>query len=126
MQASDWLHLGTLVMAAHVLGVIAAIHAIINTRTSQGAVAWAVSLVAMPYFTLIPYLFLGRSKFAGYIDERRLEIEILRSRSKPAEWDSGARSDAPEAAALVDATGVRGEIAPGPASYLGNPTIRTL
>jgi cardiolipin synthase len=126
MQASDWLHLGTLVMAAHVLGVIAAIHAVINTRTSQGAVAWAVSLVAMPYFTLIPYLFLGRSKFAGYIDERRLEIEILRSRSKPAEWDSGARSDAPETAALVDASGVRGEIAPGPAAYLGNPTIRTL
>ncbi|MDR5805434.1 cardiolipin synthase [Caballeronia sp. LP006] len=134
MQAADWLHLGTLVIAAHVLGVIAAIHAIINTRTSQGAVAWAVSLVAMPYFTLIPYLFLGRSKFAGYIDARRLEIEILRSRSKPAEWDSTDRSDAPqplpihrdEAGALLDASGVRGEIAPGPASYLGNPTIRTL
>jgi cardiolipin synthase A/B len=126
MQASDWLHVGTLVIAAHVLGVIAAIHAIIHTRTSQGAVAWAVSLVAMPYFTLIPYLFLGRSKFAGYIDERRLELDILRSRSKPAEWDSGARSDSPEATALVDSAGVRGEVAPGPAAYLGNPTIRTL
>ncbi|KMY86846.1 Cardiolipin synthetase [Candidatus Paraburkholderia calva] len=126
MQASDWLHVGTLVIAAHVLGVIAAIHAIINTRTSQSAVAWAVSLVAMPYFTLIPYLFLRRSKFAGYIDERQLELDILRSRSKPAEWDSGARSDLPEATALVDSSGARGEIAPGPATYLGNPTISTL
>jgi cardiolipin synthase A/B len=123
MQASDWLHVGTLVIAAHVLGVIAAIHAIINTRTSQGAVAWAVSLVAMPYFTLIPYLFLGRSKFAGYIDERRLELDILRQRSKPAEWDStAARSDTE----VTDLTGVRGEVVAGPAAYLGNPTIRTL
>ncbi|WP_159835970.1 cardiolipin synthase [Burkholderia sp. 8Y] len=127
MQAADWLHVGTLVMAAHVLGVIAAVHAIINTRTSQGAVAWAVSLVAMPYLTLIPYLFLGRSKFAGYIDERRLETEILRNRSKPMEWDSTDRSDAsPANTALVDAAGARGELDTGPARYLGNPTIRTL
>ncbi len=42
------------------------LHAVVNTRTSQGAVAWAVSLAAMPYFTLVLYLFLGRSKFAGY------------------------------------------------------------
>ncbi|KIG10396.1 cardiolipin synthetase [Caballeronia concitans] len=127
MQAADWLHVGTLVMAAHVLGVIAAVHAVIHTRTSQGAVAWAVSLVAMPYFTLIPYLFLGRSKFAGYIDERRLEIEILRNRTKPAEWESKERSDAPRTdPALLDTTSARGEVAPGPAEYLGNPTIRTL
>ncbi|WP_248322088.1 cardiolipin synthase [Caballeronia sp. Sq4a] len=127
MQAADWLHVGTLVMAAHVLGVIAAVHAIINTRTSQGAVAWAVSLVAMPYLTLIPYLFLGRSKFAGYIDERRLEIEILRNRSKPTEWDSTDRSDtSTTGTALVDASGARGELDTGPARYLGNPTIRTL
>ena len=61
----DLLHIGPLVALAHILGVIAACHAILNTRTSQGAIAWAVSLVAMPYLTLVPYLFLGRSKFAG-------------------------------------------------------------
>ena len=123
MQFADWLHIGTFVMAAHVLGTIAACHAVLNTRTSQGAVAWAVSLVAMPYFTLIPYLFLGRSKFAGYIDERRLENEILRSRSHPAEWDSG---DATDAGALQNVSSVRGVAAPGPAEYLGHPAIRTL
>jgi cardiolipin synthase len=79
----DWLHLGTFVIIAHLLGAAAACHAVLNTRTSQGAVAWAVSLVAMPYFTLIPYLFLGRSKFAGYIDARRLENEILRKSAHP-------------------------------------------
>jgi cardiolipin synthase len=82
-ESQDWLHLGTFVMIAHLLGAAAAYHAVLNTRTSQGAVAWAVSLVAMPYFTLIPYLFLGRSKFAGYIDARRLENEILRKSAHP-------------------------------------------
>ncbi|MDB5781612.1 cardiolipin synthase [Caballeronia mineralivorans] len=111
----DWLHLGTLVVIAHLLGAIAAVHAVINTRTSQGAVAWAVSLVAMPYFTLIPYLFLGRSKFAGYIDARRLENEILRKSAHPAEWNF------PDEAARL-----RGAAAGDPAEYLGHPTIRAL
>lgn len=84
----DWLHLGTLIGLAHVLGVIAACHAILNTRTSQGAIAWAVSLTAMPYLTLIPYLFLGRSKFSGYVDARRHETAALRTRTHPAPWDA--------------------------------------
>ncbi|MGE8508764.1 cardiolipin synthase [Paraburkholderia terricola] len=88
----DLLHVGTLVALAHILGVVAACHAILNTRTSQGAIAWAVSLVAMPYLTLVPYLFLGRSKFAGYADARRVENELLRARAHPPEWDEQASS----------------------------------
>ncbi|MDN7674752.1 cardiolipin synthase [Burkholderia oklahomensis] len=95
----DWLHLGTFIGLAHVLGVIAACHAILNTRTSQGAIAWAVSLTAMPYLTLIPYLFLGRSKFSGYVDARRHETEALRTRAHPAPWDAeGSTLGAPKEA----------------------------
>ncbi|MCX5538421.1 cardiolipin synthase [Paraburkholderia sp. CNPSo 3076] len=83
----DWSHLGTLLAIIHLLGLIAACHAILNTRTSQGAIAWAVSLATMPYLTLVPYLFLGRSKFAGYADARRLRNETLRSRAHAPEWD---------------------------------------
>ncbi len=79
----DWLHLGTLVGLAHIAGLVAACHAILNTRTSQGAIAWAVSLVAMPYLTLIPYLFLGRSKFSGYIEARRFTTQTLRAHTHP-------------------------------------------
>lgn len=96
----NWLSLGSLIFAAHVLGVIAACHAILNTRTSQGAIAWAVSLVAMPYFTLIPYLFLGRSKFSGYVDAHRLESELLRTRAHPSAWDTRASSTGRPADAL--------------------------
>jgi cardiolipin synthase A/B len=84
----DLLHIGTLVFICHLLGVIAACHAVLHTRTSQGAIAWAVSLVAMPYLTLIPYLFLGRSKFAGYVDARRFGNELLRTRAHPPEWET--------------------------------------
>ncbi|WP_225721724.1 cardiolipin synthase [Candidatus Vallotiella sp. (ex Adelges kitamiensis)] len=74
----DWLHFGTLIACGHVLGIIAACHAILHTRTSQGAIAWAVSLIAMPHLTLIPYLFLGRSRFKGYVDARRVEYKAIR------------------------------------------------
>jgi len=70
--------LGTAVLGLHILGALAACHAVLNTRTSQGAIAWAVSLVALPYLTLVPYLFLGRSKFAGYVDARRLGNQRMR------------------------------------------------
>lgn len=60
-----------LAMALHALGVVAALHAIIYTRTSQGAIAWAILLITFPYVTLPAYLVLGRGKFQGYVRARR-------------------------------------------------------
>lgn len=76
------LSIGLEVATLHALGIIAACHAIMNTRTSQGAVAWAVALVSVPYLTLIPYLFLGRSRFAGYVDEHRFNSDRARARTE--------------------------------------------
>ncbi|WEY40178.1 MULTISPECIES: cardiolipin synthase [Paraburkholderia] len=121
----DLLHLGTFVALAHILGVIAACHAILNTRTSQGAIAWAVSLTAMPYFTLIPYLFLGRSKFEGYADARRLRNESLRSRAHPPEWDSMGSSGAKPADALGTSV-IRSFTRLGGMPFLPGNSVRTL
>ena len=69
-----------IVTAFYVAGVIAAIDAVMTVRTSQGAVAWAVSLVAAPFVAVPAYLVLGRSKFGGALEafeERRKEIEAL-------------------------------------------------
>ncbi|MBU6510329.1 MAG: PLDc N-terminal domain-containing protein, partial [Gammaproteobacteria bacterium] len=63
--------IGPVIAAIHILGLIAAAHAALTARTSQGAIAWAVSLIFMPYLALIPYLIFGRSKFAGYVEARR-------------------------------------------------------
>ena len=51
--------------------MVAAVHALLSVRTAQGAIAWALSLLFMPYLTLIPYLIFGRSKFDAYIEARR-------------------------------------------------------
>ncbi|VVE89585.1 cardiolipin synthase [Pandoraea bronchicola] len=105
----NWLDVGFAVACLHAMGIIAAIHAVLTVRTSQGAVAWAVSLVAMPYLTLIPYLFLGRSKFIGYVEARRARNEALQSRIGETQW----RGEAPvaveahqEFAALTAMTGM--------------------
>ena len=62
---------GYLIAIIHLLGMIAAIHAVLTVRTAQGAIAWAMSLLFIPYFTLVPYLIFGRSTFDAYIKARR-------------------------------------------------------
>ena len=53
-----------------ILGILAAVHAVMYTRTSQGAVAWAIALITLPFVTLVPYAIFGRNKFNGYVDMR--------------------------------------------------------
>ncbi|MCK9813122.1 cardiolipin synthase [Pseudomonas sp. MAFF 302046] len=62
---------GYLIALLHFLGLIAALHAVLTVRTAQGAIAWALSLMFIPYLTLIPYLVFGRSTFDAYIQARR-------------------------------------------------------
>ncbi|MDX3906447.1 MAG: cardiolipin synthase [Pigmentiphaga sp.] len=97
-MAESLLSIGLEVAAIHILGIVAACHAIMNTRTSQGAVAWAVALVSIPYLTLIPYLFLGRSRFAGYVDEHRFNSARARARTEAdvdqSQLTAGARRNA--------------------------------
>jgi cardiolipin synthase len=52
------------------LGILAAVHAVMNARTSQGAAAWAIALVTLPLLTLLPYAVFGRNKFQGYVGMR--------------------------------------------------------
>ncbi len=64
----------------HILGFISSVHAVMSTRTSQGAIAWAVSLITFPYVALPAYWVLGRNKFRGYVTARQegdLEIQNL-------------------------------------------------
>jgi cardiolipin synthase A/B len=63
--------IGAVVLVLHLAGLLAAMHAVMNTRTPQGAFAWALGLVFLPYVTLVPYLYLGRSRFLGYVDLHR-------------------------------------------------------
>jgi cardiolipin synthase len=54
------------ILLLHALGLLAAMHAVMHTRTPQGAIGWAFGLLLLPYVTLLPYLYLGSSRFLGY------------------------------------------------------------
>jgi cardiolipin synthase A/B len=60
-----------------VLGILAAVHAVMNARTSQGAIAWAISLITFPWLALICYAILGRNKFKGYVLLRNTKDQAI-------------------------------------------------
>jgi cardiolipin synthase A/B len=54
------------------LAVLAAMEAVLKTRTAQGAIAWSLSLLMMPTLMLPLYWVFGRRKFRGYAKARRI------------------------------------------------------
>src|SRR5438046_10613245 len=68
------LDLGWLLVLVQILGIISAIRAVMEARTAQGAVAWAVALVGFPYIALPLFWIFGRSKFEGYVVARRSDL----------------------------------------------------
>ncbi len=60
-----------LLLIAHLLGIISSFHALMSTRTSQGAIAWIVSLNTIPLVSVPSYWVLGRNKFQGYVTLRQ-------------------------------------------------------
>src|SRR3546814_596215 len=72
-----WLALALLAGFVHLSGIASALHAAVRTRTSQGAVAWSISLLTFPYVALPLYWVFGRGKFHGYVAARRSgDLEI--------------------------------------------------
>ena len=55
----------------HVLGFISSINAVMSARTSQGTIAWVVSLNTFPYLAVPAYWIFGRSQFQGYVTARQ-------------------------------------------------------
>ncbi len=76
----------TLIILAlfQIMGLISSVHAILRTRTPQGAIAWAVSLNALPVLAVPAYWVFGRSKFEGYVDALRNSSSDIESRIETA------------------------------------------
>ncbi len=77
-------------LIAHLLGVVSSFHALMSTRTSQGAIAWIVSLNTVPLVSVPAYWVFGRNKFQGYVTLRQQlaqksedELEEIRETMKP-------------------------------------------
>jgi cardiolipin synthase len=116
---------GYLIALTHILGVCAATHAILTVRTAQGSIAWALSLLFIPYLTLIPYLVFGRSTFDAYVRARRHADREMRTAMGTLNW----RPWAEEALAAQDTDAyrtLRGLPALGHMPCLANNQVRLL
>jgi len=90
----------------HLLGALTSIRAILEVRTAQGAIAWAISLNTVPYVAVPAYWVFGRSDFEGDVLLRRSSRQAL----TPREQELGrvfdalrpAPAETPESAALLE------------------------
>ena len=73
-------------LAVELAGILMAGRAIMTARTSQGAIAWAVALIAFPFLSLPLYAVFGRRKFEGYVKARRAEIAEIRPVLEELKW----------------------------------------
>ena len=71
------MNISVFLIVAHSLGVITAFAALMATRTSQGTIAWIISLFTFPYLAVPAYWVFGRSKFKGYVTARRNESAVF-------------------------------------------------
>lgn len=60
--------LTTILILFQILGFVSSINAILQVRTSQGAIAWAISLNTFPLISVPAYWVFGRSKFNDDVD----------------------------------------------------------
>jgi cardiolipin synthase A/B len=84
----------TAIAIIHLTGLAAAAHAALTARTPQGAIAWAVSLIFMPYLALAPYLIFGRTKFEGFVEARRARNRQFYTHASAFQYSKKARIEA--------------------------------
>jgi cardiolipin synthase len=54
--------------AAYLLAIVSAVHEVMNSRTSQGSIAWLISLLVLPVPTAFLYLIFGWKLFDTYAE----------------------------------------------------------
>lgn len=75
-EGTTWLGWIT-VVAFYVVGILHVLHALMNVRTSQGTIAWVISLITVPFLAIPLYWLLGRTRFTGTVGGRRTMDERL-------------------------------------------------
>ncbi|NLH79554.1 MAG: cardiolipin synthase [Phyllobacteriaceae bacterium] len=67
-----------------VVGALVALRAIRTARTPQGAVGWAIFLLAVPSLALPAYVIFGDVRYPGMVRKRKLSETTARGRRRPA------------------------------------------
>ena len=75
--------LGAVYFLVELTGIYYAFHAILNTRTSQAAIAWAICLIIIPLLVLPLYWVFGNSRFHGYMESfRKASLDDIETAKK--------------------------------------------
>ncbi len=94
------------VILSYIVGALTSVQAIMETRTAQGAIAWAVSLNTFPYLAVPAYWIFGRTKFNGYVKKRQDSLEetnpLVRRLIESLQRDGLTAGDLGVKAALVE------------------------
>jgi len=64
MTLSIWVPI--IISILHLIGIVTALHALYFSRSSQGSIAWILSLALFPILTLPAYFIFGKTRFGGY------------------------------------------------------------
>lgn len=103
--------LGTLTF--HLLGLLSSVDALMTARTTQGTIAWVVSLNTFPYLAVPGYWIFGRTRFNGYVTAWQAsdhEVQHIASamveQMEPFRFDDFERPEAARAAELLAKTPV--------------------
>ncbi|MCU0753102.1 MAG: cardiolipin synthase [Akkermansiaceae bacterium] len=69
-EVETW-HGALAVTAFYIVGILHVLHALMHVRTSQGTIAWVISLVTVPFIAIPLYWLLGRTRFSTNVGGRR-------------------------------------------------------
>ena len=61
----------------YAIGVLHVVHALMHVRTSQGAIAWVLSLLLLPFVAIPLYWLLGPKRFSSEVGGRRFKNSRL-------------------------------------------------
>ena len=104
--------IGLFFAVIEIMGIACAIHSILHARTSQGAIAWAISLVTAPLIALPLYAFFGRHKLGNYKRSLRKRNIALHEQLKPyhSNWIACSKNFGPHNSFFQTMTNLSGKV----------------
>ena len=104
--------IGLFFAVIEIMGIACAIHSILHARTSQGAIAWAISLVTAPLIALPLYAFFGRHKLDNYKLSLRKRNIALHEQLKPyhSNWIACSKNFGPHNSFVQTMTNLSGKV----------------
>ncbi|MEX0322391.1 MAG: cardiolipin synthase [Puniceicoccaceae bacterium] len=82
----------TLLLLFQIAGFFLAGRVLLSNRSTQGTIAWALSLIMLPLAAVPIYLMFGRNRLHSYIEARR-RVDREFARTHPLEKEHGSISD---------------------------------